>query len=324
MMKTDANPPKSGFMIWALRLLGSAVFLAAVFYFMPLGEVVTAAKKLQPTIWLSALTIFLSGHVVASLKWRLLISAGAEIPVYTAVRAHFAGLAANLCLPGVAGGDVVRAGIAMRSASDPARIAAGSLLDRLLDTFGLLILSLIGGVWAIGFAVFDMQLAIIVGLIVLIAAAAIGGYLILCKMRLGALQKLTGKIDALIADFSRRPLRLIACLILSMSIQSIFIATTIILARATVADASVAQWFFAWPLAKLIAILPFSLAGLGVREAGLAAVLSGFGADPAGIVAASLLWQSILFAGGMIGGLILLLTSQKAPAGDMPDHAGGD
>ena len=311
-------------MIWALRFIGSAAFLAAVFYFLPLGDVIAAAKKLQPIIWLGALAIFLGGHFLASLKWRLLVSTGVEIPLYTAIRAHFAGLAANLCLPGVAGGDVVRAGIVMRGAPDPARIAAGSLLDRLLDTFGLLILSLIGGVWAIGFAVFDMQLVIIFGLIVVIGVAAVGGYLLLRKAPIGAVQKITGKIDALIADFSKRPLRLIACLVLSMSIQSAFIATTIILARATVADASVAQWFFAWPLAKLIAILPFSLAGLGVREAGLAAILGGFGADPAGIVAASLLWQSILFAGGMIGGLILLLTSQRAPAVETPDTAGGD
>lgn len=323
-MTTAASPSKSGLMIWALRFLGSAAFLAAVFYFLPLGDVIAAAKKLQPIIWLSALTIFLSGHVLASLKWRLLISADAEIPVYTAIRAHFAGLAANLCLPGVAGGDVVRAGIVMRRASDPARIAAGSLLDRLLDTFGLLILSLIGGVWAIGYAVFDLQLVIIMGLIAVAGAAAIGGYILLRKTPIGAVQKITGKIDTLYADFSKRPLRLIACLVLSMSIQSAFIATTIILARATVADASVAQWFFAWPLAKLIAILPFSLAGLGVREAGLAAILSNFGADPAGIVAASLLWQSILFAGGLIGGLILLLTSQKAPAGETSDNSGGD
>ena len=315
-MSTSASQSKAGLFKWALRLFGSAVFLAGVFYFLPLGDVVAAAKKLKPTVWLGALAIFLTGHVMASLKWRLLISRGGDIPVYTTIRAHFAGLAANLCLPGVAGGDVVRAGIVMRRANDPARIAGGSLLDRLLDTLGLLLLALLGGVWAIGFKVFDMRLAVIVALVAAIGVAAIGGYWLLRKADIKPLRKITEKIDVLIVDFAQRPLQLTACLLLSMTIQSAFILTTILLAKATIADASAAQWFFAWPLAKLVAILPFSLAGLGVREASLAAILGGLGANPAGIVAASLLWQSILFAGGMIGGLILLLTSQKTAPPD--------
>ncbi len=319
-MTTEAATSKSGLLKWGFRLLGSAVFLTAVFYFLPLSDVIVAIKKLKPAIWFSALAIFLTGHILASLKWRLLISTDAEISAYTTIRAHFAGLAANLCLPGVAGGDVVRAGIVMRSAKDPTRVAAGSLLDRLLDTLGLLILASIGGIWAIGFALFDMRLAIIIAFMILAATVAIGGYLVLRKVSIAAIQKIMQKIDALVADFARQPLRLSACLLLSMGIQSAFILTTILLARATVADASAAQWFFAWPLAKLIAILPFSLAGLGVREASLAAILGGLGANPAGIVAASLLWQSILFGGGMIGGLILMLTSQKTPTPALPEN----
>ena len=323
-MEKAASASKSGLVKWALRFAGSAAFLAVVFYFLPLGDVVDAAGKLQPAIWFSALAVFLIGHIFASLKWRLLINADGGIAPLTAVRAHFAGLAANLCLPGVAGGDVVRAGIVMRGANDPTRIAAGSLIDRLLDTFGLLIIASLGGVWAVGVGIFDGQLAIVVAIMTLAAAAAIGGYLILRKAGIGAVQKITKKIDALIADFARQPLRLGGCLLLSIAIQSTFIMTTIMLARATVAEASAAQWFFAWPLAKLIAILPFSLAGLGVREASLATILGGFGADPAGIVAASLLWQSVLFAGGGIGGLILLLTAQKTPAPQTPENSGAD
>jgi uncharacterized membrane protein YbhN (UPF0104 family) len=62
----------------------------------------------------------------------------------------------------------------------------------------------------------------------------------------------------------------------------------------------------AWPLAKLLAVAPVSVAGLGVREASLAGLLSQFGAEPAAVVAVGLLWQSILFAGGLLGGLLLL------------------
>ena len=41
-------------------------------------------------------------------------------------------------------------------------------------------------------------------------------------------------------------------------------------------------WIFAWPLAKIIAVLPVSLNGLGLREATLAGFLAPFGASAAG------------------------------------------
>ncbi|MGC1346557.1 MAG: hypothetical protein WA863_10765, partial [Methyloceanibacter sp.] len=69
----------------------------------------------------------------------------------------------------------------------------------------------------------------------------------------------------------------------------------------------IAAWFFAWPLSKIIASLPLSLAGLGVREASLAGLLAPLGAAPASIIATGLLWQTILFTTGLIGGAILVL-----------------
>ena len=311
-MKPDTKAAKRSYLTWVLRLTGSALFLTAVFYFLPLSEVMAAARRLNPAIWISALLIFLTGHVLASLKWRMLLNARTKLPAHAFVRAHFAGLAANLALPGVAGGDVVRATMIIRRTDDSVQTAAGSLLDRLLDTLGLLILAFLGGVWFYGAQFFDQRLLFTIGAMIAAGAASVAGYFVLRKMPIGPLAKIMDKIDTLIADFARQPLRLTSCLLLSMAIQSTFIATTILLARATVADASVAQWFFAWPLAKIIAILPISLAGLGVREASLAAILGGLGANPAGIVAASLLWQSILFAGGIIGGLILLLASSNS------------
>ena len=54
-----------------------------------------------------------------------------------AVRAHGAGLFANLCLPSVVGGDVVRAGVVIRDHKRFENIALGSLADRINDSFAL-------------------------------------------------------------------------------------------------------------------------------------------------------------------------------------------
>ena len=70
-------------------------------------------------------------------------------------------------------------------------------------------------------------------------------------------------------------------------------------------------------------MVPISIAGLGVREASLAALLSPLGANPAKVVAVGLLWQTILFAGGLIGGLTLLILAKlKRPETTEPEAEG--
>jgi uncharacterized membrane protein YbhN (UPF0104 family) len=51
------------------------------------------------------------------------------------------------------------------------------------------------------------------------------------------------------------------------------------------------------------------MGGLGVREASLAALLAPMGAPAAKVVGVGLLWQTILFAGGLMGGLGLLVSA---------------
>ena len=108
-------------------------------------------------------------------------------------------------------------------------------------------------------------------------------------------------------EFKREPGKLGLCFGLSVFVQSVFVGLNILLASAAGVEASAAAWFFAWPLAKLVAMAPISLGGLGVREASLAALLVRFGAAPSKVVGVGLLWQTILFAGGLLGGIGLLL-----------------
>ncbi|MCA9166003.1 MAG: hypothetical protein KDA62_23615, partial [Planctomycetales bacterium] len=64
----------------------------------------------------------------------------------------------------------------------------------------------------------------------------------------------------------------------------------------------------------VIAVLPISLNGLGMREAALAAFLAPHVSDPAMIVAAGLAWQAVMFAAGLIGGAIQLISREKPAA----------
>ncbi len=312
-----AASPGRGKLVWSVRLTVSAVALATIFYLIPVDSVTNAAKQISAPLWVAALALFLAGHAAAAAKWRLLLGNG--ISYQQAFRAHLAGLAANLTLPGVAGGDVVRAALAMRNTQDKSRVVIGSISDRLLDTLGLAIIALVGGYVAWGSKSSGTQLrwlllAAAAGLIGALAAAPLFDRLLTKRPAMGRIGRLAQKFVAVAADLSRQPERLLLCLVISMAVQCLFVLINIALARAAHVDAPVAAWFFAWTVAKIIAIAPISLGGLGIREASMASLLKPFGADPAGVIATGLIWQSVLYASGAIG----LLVQVRRPSHNLP------
>ncbi len=292
---------------WIIRVTGSIVILGLTLWLLPTGQVWEAMRAIPIALWLFVFVIHLLGHVVLAAKWWLLINHEIEVPFVRAMRAHFTGLVSNLCLPGMAGGDVVRAGLVIRKSENKARIAVGSAADRLLDTFVLFLIACSGALFAVGDSSVYMAL-VKVGAVMVLAAAALTA-LVVALPRLpfeGIVEQVRGAID----EFKGQPRRLAICIGLSFMVQSVFILLNLALAQASGIDVGAAAWFFAWPLAKLTAIVPISIAGLGVREASLAGLLLPFGAVPAKVVAVSLVWQTIFFGGGLLGGAVLLSSSK--------------
>ena len=112
---------------WMVRVSGSAVILAGLLWYLPTDQLWSGLASVGLALFLTVLALFLVGHAVAALKWLWLLSF--DFPYAVALRAHFAGLAANLCLPGVAGGDLVRAAL-VSGHKTLSELTAGSLGDR--------------------------------------------------------------------------------------------------------------------------------------------------------------------------------------------------
>lgn len=295
--------------IWMVRLCVSGGVLGLLFSLVPVDAVWAAARQFSPGLWFAALGLFIAGHAAAAFKWRLLIG-GEGISYREAFRAHLAGLAANLALPGVAGGDVVRAGLLFSRAHDKGRLAMGSVADRLLDTLGLALIALAGATYAWGPKLFEAaQLrwalaATVPATIVGLALVPRLNRLIDGRMASGKVARAIAAMVDAAASLSRNPGRLLLCLAISMAVQCLFVGINIAFAQAAHVEAPISAWFFAWTSAKIIAIAPISLGGLGVREASMAGLLQPFGADPAQVIAIGLIWQSVLYASGVIGFLV--------------------
>jgi uncharacterized membrane protein YbhN (UPF0104 family) len=296
---------------WMVRAAGSVVALGLIFWFLPLDALTDAFRRISPGLFAGTVVVFCVAHVAAATKWWWLMDR--PIPFGTALRAHFAGLAANLCLPGAAGGDAVRAAVAHISMRDGARVTAGAVGDRMIDLVALAILTLTG-ILLLGGNGGNPALAISVAAAVF-AVFALGLYLLPPLGRafwtrhphLPA-RALVLRLSDAFAALARQPGRLLGALVMSTAIQAVLIWLSIRLAEAVGVHLPVAAWLFAWPLAKIVATLPVSLGGLGVRESSLAALLVPFGASAAPVVASGLVWQAVLWLTGLLGALLLMIS----------------
>ena len=295
-----------------IRIIVSVALLAGLMYLLPVRQVAAAVRQVPPALWAVAFVVFLLGHVVAALKWRLLIPSSVEVPAGAAVRAHFGGLAANLFLPGLVGGDVVRAAWLGRSVGGWEGVAVAGLVDRLLDTVALLILASAGVLWLV-------EPAVVFGRLLLVGAGLVGlaviGIWIVTVRLAGAPGGSRGaKIAAAIGTVRERPFRSVAALGLSVAVQTTFVAITARFGLAVGLGVGIEAWLAAWPLAKIAAIVPVTFAGLGTREAALVALMRMIGAEPSRVAAAALLWTSVLICGALTGGLLAWAAGRRRSA----------
>ncbi len=306
----------------AVKTLLSVTLLATLFFLIPWDQMASAFRRMPPSLWLIVLVGFVLGHWAGSEKWRLFVNlARGNLSKPDAIRCYCAGLFANLCLPSIVGGDILRMGMAAKSTNRPAAALWGGALDRVTDvvalclliTTGALLMSARNDTWQAKTFLTLTAAAIAVTILVLplVMRRPLASWP--AKLRRPISRSLVA-----IRHASRRPGIALLGLLLSLSIQSWFVLLNAVLGNAIGISESPAVWLFVWPLAKIASLVPISLGGLAVREASLAALFLPFGVPAALSVVCSLLWQTVLIIGGLIGGLIWLLLQRATPNNSEP------
>lgn len=306
----------------ALKIAISLGVLAALLLLLPWDGLWGAVERMTLPVWLGVLAGFLAGHAVGVLKWRRMLGVGrAVIAPLEAARCYAAGLFANLCLPSIVGGDVLRAVLAGRSTGRPEAVVIGSIGDRLLDVTAL------AGLAAIGALLARAELpgwgANVVGALVLVGLVSAALFVPLALRRPLAswprkVRRPLGRALVALRRLSGSPGAAASVLLLSLTIQTGFVLLNAWIGRTVGIDLPLAVWFFAWPVAKVAGLLPVSLGGLGVRDAALGAALASFGVPMASGVAASLIWQSVLIAGGLLAGAGWVALGRRSPDAPRP------
>jgi glycosyltransferase 2 family protein len=289
---------------WA-RPAGSLLLLGAAFLLFPRGRLTAALGHLDARLIAAALPGYLAIHLAGAWKWHLLAQrARAGLPFLQALECYGAGLFGTLFLPSLAGGDAVTAALAATRAKSAAGVVAAAVLNRALDTLALAVLvsvtvafvpeslhpegvRLVHLVWAGGAAA--------------AAGIALAAMAIRPAWRPAALSRLLARHSEALRPV-RCPQLAVLPFALSVGIQVAFAALSYAVAHRTGVRIGFGIWLLAWTLAKLVAFLPLTVAGIGARELALAALLGPFGAPAATVVAAGLAWDVVVVAGSLAAG----------------------
>lgn len=294
-----------------LRILGSIAMLAILITFLPSGSLGAALRQASPRVLAVTLTAFFLCHLAAALKWRMLMGRHADVTVIKAFRAHFTGLVGNLSPLGMIGGDIVRAGVAVTGSAKPAAIIVTSIVDRIVDSVALLVLTFIGFVWIGGHST--------TGALVLWGSLAllVVGFGLLAVVLL-LLRRTRGARLAGIRDASKvlveQPGLIAQALLLSVAIQGSLISANAYIGVNVGVGSSFGAWLMAWPAAKFAAYLPIGIAGIGIRESAMIALLRPLGGAPGPVMASGLLWDAVLIVGAVVGWMVLCVLPGFRPA----------
>jgi glycosyltransferase 2 family protein len=307
-----------GWTIIALRWIAALAVLGVLLHFLPLAAVRSSIARVPPQYFFAALLGYLLAHALGVLKWRMVVNAaGAQLDFATSLQCYGGGLFGTLFLPSIVGGDVIRLAVGLRRSPRPAAVLAGNIVDRFLDV------SAQAGLVALGLALLPGSLPESLRSIAtrtLLAAIAIGAVLLLAGFFLRGVflrgrsfrfRRRLARLRHALRSVSERPHILVAGWLAGTVIQSTFLVLTAWLATACGLQLPLRVWLFAWPLAKLAAVLPLTQGGIGVREAALVALLAPFGAAGTLVLASGLVWEGIIVTGGILAGLAAFLASRR-------------
>ena len=297
------------------RVTVGAALLVLIFFKVDVGRVLDGLRSVElPYLGLTFL-IFLTGNLVGSLRWNLLLRAkGMTVPIRSLYAYYLVGFFFSTFLPTSVGGDLMRAVELSRRTGRRADAFSSVLVERII---GLMTTSFMACV-AVGLFFREAPKA---GLLVFFVAFS-GLLLLSLLMLLGrnrpvdrlrsALPRLAYKglgerIDRgieSIRSYRKTPFALLAVIPVSLAYQVFFYLGLYVISLALGMEVSIVYFFMFMPAITILATIPVSLNGFGIREWAFVYFFQWVGVPAHQALALSLLFVSMLLLFGVIGGAI--------------------
>jgi len=256
--------------------------------------------------FVATVAIYVAGQVMSAWRWQLLAAVvGVRARFGDFLGYYFVGLFTNLFVPGLLGGDALRAMYLGRKTHRLGEAVASVVADR---GTGLIALFWLAALMAL---LIPSALAPpLIKTIVLTGAIAFVIVLLapLVAMILPRLPRLLRRGLGVVHPYLHRPLSMFPGFSLSFLLQASLGVAQWILARGLGLPQPLAVFLLCVPIANVAAGFPITLNGLGVRETAYLVLfgMAGMARDDA--IALGLLWFAATMLGGLTGAIAFALT----------------
>jgi uncharacterized protein (TIRG00374 family) len=273
-------------------------------------------STLDPRGLAVALAMFFGAALTSITRWwRLLAIAGCRTTWWNAFRLTFLGFFFNLVVPGLTGGDVIKAVLVVRE--NPRR-RADALMSVIVDR-GLGLLVLVGlavvAVWVSGERFHDLKWWVTL----FFGAALVGLFLVLHPVprRLLRIERILERLpqkervkslDRALRLYGEHPLAMLFAVLLSVGNHAAIAAGVYALGQAFgESELTLLEYVAVVALANVISSLPLAPGGWGLGEATFGGLFHVLGASTTLGIAVSLTYRLLVTAMNLSGGVFLLL-----------------
>ena len=311
----------------SLQILVSGAVIAFLLWSIDIEQTVEIIRDSHWGYVLAAFAIFLGTTWLMTWRWGALLRAkGVHEPFSWLLRLYFVSYAAGQVLPTAVGGDAVRIIEHSRRRPDAkATTAAAVFMERVLGSAGTLVLVAVGLAVAVG-RYDDVRFLVILELVFVAAMIVLG--LLLFSRRLGLtlerrlfplgrkikLEKPLQSLYWAMHEYRLAPGTLAAVLGVTIVAQFLRVIAIWLCGEAVGADVSPVVYIILGPLLFFVQMVPFTLNGLGLREAFFVVFLGRFGVPEDVAFAAGFLFYAVSVATALPGGIILLWRSVRPAA----------
>jgi uncharacterized membrane protein YbhN (UPF0104 family) len=293
----------------ALRIGVSVGVLLLLFSVVDLRQTWVTLRDVSALALSVATLLFLTQTPLLAWRWReIVVELGGEMSLRAAVGMTLVGRVYNQVLPASIGGDAMRVwygtrhGLSARTAAHSVIIERASGLLALL-LIALLALPIFGGVLLNSVSAGSMSIFLLCG----VAALAAGLLVYYTPLRSWpGLRTIADLIDSGVGVI--RNYRLLVG-ISSIAVVSNFLAigASYVIGSSLGISVEFGVYAAVIPLSILATVVPVSIAGWGVREGAIVALLSGFAVPPEEALALSLLFGITLLCASLAGGVLGML-----------------
>jgi uncharacterized membrane protein YbhN (UPF0104 family) len=292
---------------FAIKLGAGLSLLALLLWHYDLRSTICLIERERADFFAAAVALFVAGQIMSAFRWQLLaLLNGLEGPFREYLGYYFIGMFTNVFVPGLIGGDALRAIYLGRRHGRVAEALASVVADRGVGLLALFWLASGATVCATGVRLPPSMVRVTAAagatsLLVYLAAPLVASLVLRLGGRFG--RRLAPAIT-----YMRRPVTLMPAILLSVLLQLSLAVCQYLLALGLGLPIRLRTFVLIVPIANVVASLPLTINGLGMREAAYLVLLgmAGIGKDQA--VALSLLYFAATLTGGITGVVPFIMT----------------